>query len=131
MVPLVFRFNHFWGKCILLRFSQNDPSSYRVKSVSSQFRLQHFHTESLRYLSEWEQAAHHLREIEKRDTRDTGRDEIIMKLERITESIGMTRKILLARVSSSRPTSGTTSLRNCAPLPQVQSKGYHIGKAVT
>jgi hypothetical protein len=28
----------------------------------------------------------------------------------------------------SRPTWGTTLLRNCVPLPQIQSKGYHIGR---
>jgi hypothetical protein len=31
----------------------------------------------------------------------------------------------------SRPTWGTKSLRNCAPPPQVPSKGYHIGRAVS
>jgi hypothetical protein len=31
---------------------------------------------------------------------------------------------------TSRPTWGTTSLRNCVPLPQVPSKGYHIRRAV-
>jgi hypothetical protein len=33
-------------------------------------------------------------------------------------------------VRSSRPTWGTTSLRNCAPLPQAQSMGYPIGKGL-
>jgi hypothetical protein len=32
--------------------------------------------------------------------------------------------------NASRPTIGTTSLQNCAPLPQVESMGYHIGRAV-
>jgi hypothetical protein len=32
---------------------------------------------------------------------------------------------------TSSPTWGTTSIRNCSPLPQVSSKGYHIGRAVT
>jgi hypothetical protein len=31
----------------------------------------------------------------------------------------------------SRPPWGSTSPRKCAPLPQVQSMGYHIGRAVT
>jgi hypothetical protein len=31
----------------------------------------------------------------------------------------------------SRPTWGTTSLRNCAPLSRVQTMGYHIGRAVS
>jgi hypothetical protein len=34
-------------------------------------------------------------------------------------------------LTASRPTWVTTSLRNCAPLPQAQFIGYHLGKAVT
>jgi hypothetical protein len=40
-----------------------------------------------------------------------------------------TRKIRTDRVFASKPTWGTTSLRNCAPRPHVQSMGYHIGRA--
>jgi hypothetical protein len=37
--------------------------------------------------------------------------------------------IVLLNVPS-RLTWGTTSLRNCAYLPQAQSKGYHVGVAI-
>jgi hypothetical protein len=51
-------------------------------------------------------------------------------LKRVKRKFKEEQKVCNRHSVPSRLTWGTTSLRNCASLPQAQSKGYHLGAAV-